>query len=1133
MRADLPLTLRERRQLLETGVCYNLALSDERKNLLKTTVDGSAGLVLELDKVAARSDQDDAVVSHGEQQSGPFAGSGSLGLRRRGIGASGAVVRGETYVESCPQSHPLKRIGARVKTEAPDPRTNHGREAGSDDESNGSGDEDKVDDFCSSTSDGSSGEARGGKTGKQAAGVEEGQDLEKKIKQAAARESAAQAVKAGAALVGSVIKHIMFFAFDPPEDEGGESNLTNLHVSIVCDTQELAGVSHFLAWLRSFAEGLRVTGYNKLRVLVSVTPCAEHGQATAYEEAAKHVVDSLPCTYTSGESFERRLRIYSAAMKSRLRCVGLAARNKLRVEAFVESSEEAREDFEARRAYESHYHGFYRTGLAGMPWKFAADKVAAEDCQQQHVIQVAEPDAANRLGEAIEDIKINKADELFCCGAWGGIAFNRWLKVDRVFKSILTQGYYCLEVLGPDVEYNDENTPEPVQRDSAASGLIRASGALRGRVEYRKTAWKRFCEEYSNLPTAEEKDDLLDKLCRDSKDVAGQWSKPPPRRKLEEERPSDGFLRFLTPQDSRASVVAYTHNAAALSKCDVETRRILMKNHIFFADRVKDASVAVESIFTAAETRLRRREAEMKKLTGVVLDYPERSGARYEWQHNTLTRNELDSVFHLKTPEQREQLAVECRARHSNRYHEKATPAGEKLDKMRRERVSMAVADRKRLLRASVFWFKHNLFLSRSTTAQYCRASTDPFSDFCFSKEFRAQAFRAAQQHFFWTPRPCLLVESLGVLRRNRQQARRPLKLKLPDSKKTSDVPDKFGKAAEAGILRAAAAAGASYLAHRVDEKGKKVRVDAGGVLGSEAEGDVRAAAEAAAVNELSSRFEGLLADAVDQAVRLAKANSKTAGIYQKLHPLRDRSKHLIVELRRPIGSAKNQKKSARGEVMNDPYALYKKEQEAKPLTGIQRLLKPDLGPHGENLRNKTTANNGKAAGDLFVYNPSVRRSYKVANAFHYLSEEIHGVRALDETQDENEGARDLEEEAMAREEEEEDAAWGLVGGSSQDEVVSLEEVKELARKSIGSAPSSRDACSGDAEKLSLVERRIIEDEQRRSLGVGSVVELEAAEQSIREQGPHDEQDEAADEEEDVNQSSQNQLQTSRALQAS
>ena len=370
------------------------------------------------------------------------------------------------------------------------------------------------------------------------------------------------------------------------------------------------------------------------------------------------------------------------------RYVGLAARNKLRVEAFAESSEEAREDFEARCAYESHYHGFYRTGLAGMPWKFAADKVAAEDCQQQRVIQVAEPDADNRLGEAIEDIKINKTDELFCCGAWGGIAFNRWLKVDRVFKSILTQGYYCLEVLGPDVEYNDENTPEPVvftleeqrklrevavcskiaglgsnraqaatlsapeapetcddyeasitegslraarwqafkegnilgarrllfaprdveyggggkqsatsshqQRDSAASGLIRANGAFRGRVQYRKTSWKRFCDEYSNLPTAEEQDDLLDKLCRDSKDVAGQWSKPPPRRKLEEERPNDGFLRFLTPQDSRASVVAYTHNAAVLSKCDVETRRILMKNHIFFADRIKDASVAVE-----------------------------------------------------------------------------------------------------------------------------------------------------------------------------------------------------------------------------------------------------------------------------------------------------------------------------------------------------------------------------------------------------------------------------------------------------------------------------------------------------------------------------------------------------------
>lgn len=357
--------------------------------------------------------------------------------------------------------------------------------------------------------------------------------------------------------------------------------------------------------------------------------------------------------------------------------------------------DDERAAFEKRRLFESHFHGFYRTGLAGLPWRFAQRNVNAADAGRANVIEIDEPAAvdagstSSRLNDALEDIKSNKTEELFSCGAWGGIAFNRWLRVDRVFKSIITQGYFGLQVLGAGVEYQDPHAAEPFvfsqreqrklvevavcskqaglgshraqaatlsapeipeaadnyeqscneqtlrqarwrafregtilgarriifgprdveyagcgkqnrtsaqsQRDAAGSGLTKANGAFRGRVVYRKSGWKKFCEAYEDSADQIAADELLNSLCRDAKDVNGAWSRPPERRRLEEQRQSDGFLRWLSPHDTRAHVVAYTHNAAVLSSCtSIERRRVLMKNHAFFMARCKDASVAVE-----------------------------------------------------------------------------------------------------------------------------------------------------------------------------------------------------------------------------------------------------------------------------------------------------------------------------------------------------------------------------------------------------------------------------------------------------------------------------------------------------------------------------------------------------------
>lgn len=775
-------------------------------------------------------------------------------------------------------------------------------------------------------------------------------------------------------------------------------------------------------------------------------------------------------------------------------------------------------------------------------------------------------------------------------------------------------------------------------------------------------------------------------------------------------------------------------------------------------------------MFAGAERTIKRRQDEFDRAWNVCMDFRERSGARYQFQHATATRNELDWLFKRKTPEQLRVLDAECRSRHTTDYLKLAGPAAAKLKELRgveepgavkAARVQLA---REKNLHQKTTWFKKNLFLSRNTVAEYSRTITNPFADFSFPKEFAAQAYRAMIQHFFFVPRPCMLAEAVGILRRNRAQARRPLRLQLPHSKETSDLPEKFGRAAEAGILRAAAAAAQSYLTDRVNEKGEKVAVDPGAV------GLAAEAAEAAAAKEISARFEELLSTAVGQAVQLAKSgNARTAAVFEKLQPLRERNIHIIIELRRPIGSGKKKKSQTEVEtwalawdiarpdratlvrvhgvepasdafvrlggwledpeildiggekieslplpsrsacgfdnfnssssgglkgrgcsgttkggaslgeptaasilpaaahpagasssigtrgkakarvklpekanaqsgsagarqvvkagalmqgssssssggtqnhagakscvasssqhifklrladadwrdiqtftnllysdpaqfkffvassmvafpaarsqteidaamefpltmprdddsreffamieeqerdlrqfyptlesysqldlpsvfqlrddsidcvaITNNPYMLYEKQVEVKPLTGIANILKPRLGPHDEGVREATTSKSAKASKDLFVFNAAVRRSYKVTKTFHYLNEEIHGVRALDlhadvERETENENQRQAAEAALVAEElEEDDHASASTGLAAEGPAVSLEEVKDLARRSMGPSLEGRDA-DEEQMRVSPVEQLILAQHPGHAVGV-------------------------------------------------
>lgn len=103
---------------------------------------------------------------------------------------------------------------------------------------------------------------------------------------------------------------------------------------------------------------------------------------------------------------------------------------KLRVTKFTENDADLEEEFEARETYERHFHGFYRTLLEGLPWRFAQKNIDGDgDQSRRKTIEVHEDD--DRLADAIEDLRTAKPEQLFSCGAWGGIAFNRWLKVDK------------------------------------------------------------------------------------------------------------------------------------------------------------------------------------------------------------------------------------------------------------------------------------------------------------------------------------------------------------------------------------------------------------------------------------------------------------------------------------------------------------------------------------------------------------------------------------------------------------------------------------------------------------------------------------------------------------------------------
>eukprot|EP00392_Amoebophrya_sp_AT5.2_P007783 g7802.t1 len=894
-------------------------------------------------------------------------------IRMENIGPENADEPEEEYVHLHEQSAPLKRIGARVNLS----KVLNVRIPGEDDDEGifDASTRDRRDDFFSDSSN-DDGDAGGSDSeqDKQDAGVPSANELRK----ANARDNAAQAVKAGAALIGSVLGVLTRLAFDPaPERE-----LTNLHIFLVADTQELAGICHFVTWIRMFAEGLRNTCSRKFNILLDVAPCAEHGQATAYEESVKHLVQY----------------------------VGLAAKDRLKVLQFQASNEMTQQDFHDRQVYEKHFHGFHRTLLAGMPWTFAQKDVGAGE--RPVTIEVLESPHENRLQDAIEDIKCNKPEQLFCCGSWGGIAFNRWLKVDAVFKAIITQGYFGLPVLGGGVEYHDDATGEAVSFSEKEQAKLREIAV---------------CAKISGLGS------------------------------------------------HRAQATTLT--APQLPE-DCENYE---RNMHEGALRARHCS----GLFSGAEKMVERREAEIQRLKNVGLDFKERSGARYQFQAETGTRNELDAAFQRKSTAEIQELAAKCRSRHADEYRKRAEPAKRTLDDLtqgdepgsiKNARVQLL---RRETLREKMLWFKRHLFLSRVAVANFSRAATDPFS--------------------------------------------RPLKLQLPGSKSFSDVPAHFGQAAEAAILRAAAVAGEAYLQERVNDGGEVVNVAAP---------SSSSAVRDKAATTLTAALEEALATALERAVKLAKTNTKAAGLYQKLAPLRDRGKTLVVELMErkakgskgqaqgaakkqnlkqtsyfavhwdigrpdraslvrlePVqpeadafvqlggwgddptvldfqegGCIKQEEELSRfypslagyekedlppafrgGEIdppviRNDPYMLYTIETQVHPMTGVDKLLKAvaDKGPNNESEREKKTTSHSKDAQDLFVYNAAVRRSWKITKSYQYLSSEIFGLGELMNSDDENERAvreyeRQMQEREMLDEEERDDGGWNLIGVASGD----------------------------------------------------------------------------------------------------
>eukprot|EP00392_Amoebophrya_sp_AT5.2_P015660 g15875.t1 len=885
------------------------------------------------------------------------------------------------------QSYPLKRIGARVnmsKLLDPQKTTARGAGGGVSSGSGCSGSSSGDDMFSSSSSEDASPVAANEVTSKE----QRGRDLKK----ATARENAAQAVKTGATLIGNLVGVLTHLALEPGV------NLRELRLLVVCDTQELPGVCHFVSWLRIFVDGLRVGGCRRLSILVDVTPCMEHGAATAYEEQTKKVTDWLPSTYVSGKSFEKRY-------------AGLAAKERFRFRRFEPQNDEDRQQFGRDALFEAHFHSFYRTLFADMPWQFRM--VGGEDGAGQanriEIMTPDEPESSTTFDDVVADFD-SKLDLLFSCGSWASPAFSRWMRVQMLLQSICAQGYTQLDVLKGGVEYFDETGGgEPIAftvqeqkklrevavggllgglashraqaaaltnpselvgasggemvegdmrrlrwlafrqgnvlasrrlmflphdaglagcgkrsreqaeelRDGAAVGLGHGNGGHRGRVVHRRTAWQNFLADYEAATSSGDDTKgrrLVEKLCADAKDVDGQHSHPPPRKKLELERDSDGFLRYLSAHDFRSSCVAFVHNAATLAAASsMEDRQRMLASHLFYKARAKDVSAAIEcynrhptaqaqvfktgaarntemnsacsqarhasGLFAAAEKLVARYEREKQARDNAASDYPARFGAHYEYRHQSGTRNELNREWKKveRDSEQFTKLREQHRDRKLREYADKLTKvenAATIYDHRERKEPEIVVAarstlDRRDKLGERMDWLRSNLFLARSVVTDFARAATDPFSRYSFNKSFATPALIAMQQAAFWIPRPSFLAEALGLIRRNRAQARNRLKLQLPSSKKMSSLPEEFGKT-EADTLRVATELAESYVAGKVDEKGRVIDVPA-------TAGTATEEADAVARRLLEARFRQLLDAAAKKAVALAKRGPQSA----------------------------------------------------------------------------------------------------------------------------------------------------------------------------------------------------------------------------------------------------------------
>eukprot|EP00392_Amoebophrya_sp_AT5.2_P013256 g13374.t1 len=533
-----------------------------------------------------------------------------------------------------------------------------------------------------------------------------------------------------------------------------------------------------------------------------------------------------------------------------------------------------------------------------------------------------------------------------------------------------------LIVLPRDVEYGGggvvSREAAQDQRDGTARAQLHLKGGMLGRVIDSRTVWEKFCDEYAEKgekrEASAEKQALVD-------DYAGYWQenqlkgrrggiRSPPRnltkRELKQAQRGEGpntcaFLRLVSSRDWKAAIVAASINGEALADTDPAQRQQIMDGHLLFAQHVKDASVLMErynkypktegqlfkcgaakttesnsasaqsrhlsGVFAGARKRVKQYVTKQEGLVAKAVSEPQKSGAVDQFRFETKSRNEVLDDWDDVDSDEKERLRLACIERHQDAYYTRNTKAAGELRSLRQDGVrdeDLMALYRREQLRKQVVDFRRHLKLSRALVAEFCRASTSPYSKFVFPRDFAETVAEESLSCSYLIPSSSVLGQFIGILRENRSKANRPLKLKMPGQRTQSENPHDFDrKDAEFSILKAALRAAAQYEAGKFDDHGEvpseapaqttsssaaapagKTKNKNSSTSANSSTGAPPTAAKAPD-KDLRAHFERLLKAAITKSEAVAK-NPKmiaAARFYTKLEPFRDPRKMLVVDL--------------------------------------------------------------------------------------------------------------------------------------------------------------------------------------------------------------------------------------------